>query len=63
MFCAFNKLLYRGVGSDDGRVFIWEKLSGKLIHILHNADSDVVNCVKGHPLGHPIVATRFCSRV
>mmetsp|Transcript_7028 Transcript_7028/g.10515 ORF Transcript_7028/g.10515 Transcript_7028/m.10515 type:complete len:713 (+) Transcript_7028:526-2664(+) len=42
-------------GSDDGRVFIWEKRGAKLVHILE-ADEDVVNCVKPHPF-FPVLAS------
>jgi len=35
-------------GSDDGRIFIWEKDTAKLIHVL-KGDEDIVNCVVGHP--------------
>ncbi|KAK8692391.1 hypothetical protein V6N13_075852 [Hibiscus sabdariffa] len=35
-------------GSDDGRWFIWEKQTGRLIKMLVGDDS-VVNCVQGHP--------------
>lgn len=39
---------YIGAGSDDGRVFIWEKSSGKLVRVL-KGDSQIVNCVQWHP--------------
>nr|GEV41649.1 hypothetical protein [Tanacetum cinerariifolium] len=42
-------------GSDDGRWFIWEKSTGRLIKIL-NGDGAVVNCVQSHPFDS-IVAT------
>ncbi|KAK5832040.1 protein ALTERED SEED GERMINATION 2-like [Gossypium arboreum] len=35
-------------GSDDGRWFIWEKQTGKLIKMLLGDDA-VVNCVQSHP--------------
>ncbi|PON70509.1 WD repeat containing protein [Trema orientale] len=35
-------------GSDDGRWFIWEKRTGRLIKMLHGDDA-VVNCVQSHP--------------
>ncbi|KAM7253282.1 hypothetical protein ACFE04_008850 [Oxalis oulophora] len=35
-------------GSDDGRWFIWEKQSGRLIKVLLG-DKAVVNCVQSHP--------------
>eukprot|EP00871_Galdieria_phlegrea_P004851 jgi/Galph1/5367/GphlegSOOS_G4101.1 len=43
-------------GSDCGRVFIWERKSGRLVTILDHADSSIVNCVQGHPFD-PILAT------
>ena len=39
---------YIGAGSDDGRVFIWEKSSGKLVRVL-KGDSQIVNCIQWHP--------------
>ncbi|XP_078433409.1 transducin family protein / WD-40 repeat family protein isoform X2 [Wolffia australiana] len=35
-------------GSDDGRLFIWEKITGRLIKILVG-DETVVNCIQCHP--------------
>ncbi|KAH9546562.1 hypothetical protein CY35_12G103000 [Sphagnum magellanicum] len=35
-------------GSDDGRWFIWQKKTGRLIKILAG-DENVVNCVQSHP--------------
>lgn len=35
-------------GSDDGNVFIWDKLTGKLCDILQG-DNHVVNVIEGHP--------------
>lgn len=35
-------------GSDDGRWFIWEKMTGRLIKVLAGDDA-VVNCVQCHP--------------
>ncbi|KAL6867261.1 hypothetical protein ACP4OV_015285 [Aristida adscensionis] len=35
-------------GSDDGRWFIWEKRTGRLIKMLAG-DSAVVNCIQSHP--------------
>ncbi|PON63445.1 WD repeat containing protein [Parasponia andersonii] len=35
-------------GSDDGRWFIWEKRTGRLIKML-SGDDAVVNCVQSHP--------------
>ncbi|XP_052624115.1 protein ALTERED SEED GERMINATION 2 [Lactuca sativa] len=39
---------YIGSGSDDGRWFIWEKSTGRLIKVL-TGDGAVVNCVQSHP--------------
>ncbi|XP_062099109.1 protein ALTERED SEED GERMINATION 2 isoform X2 [Humulus lupulus] len=39
---------YVASGSDDGRWFIWEKKTGRLIKMLHGDDA-VVNCVQSHP--------------
>ncbi|KAK4359123.1 hypothetical protein RND71_021352 [Anisodus tanguticus] len=39
---------YIACGSDDGRWFIWEKRTGRLIKMLHG-DEAVVNCVRCHP--------------
>eukprot|EP00184_Porphyridium_aerugineum_P002308 CAMPEP_0184699594 /NCGR_PEP_ID=MMETSP0313-20130426/5816_1 /TAXON_ID=2792 /ORGANISM="Porphyridium aerugineum, Strain SAG 1380-2" /LENGTH=846 /DNA_ID=CAMNT_0027158713 /DNA_START=233 /DNA_END=2773 /DNA_ORIENTATION=+ len=36
-------------GSDDGRMFIWSKLTGELLCIMDGADEDVLNCVQPHP--------------
>eukprot|EP00483_Globobulimina_turgida_P002344 UN02346 len=42
-------------GSDDGRCFIWDKISGKLVNILCDVDDEVVNTVRRHP-HFPILA-------
>lgn len=39
---------YIASGSDDGRCFIWEKKTGRLIKMLAG-DEAVVNCVQSHP--------------
>ncbi|XP_044488047.1 DDB1- and CUL4-associated factor 8-like [Mangifera indica] len=39
-------------GSDCGRIFIWKKKGGELIHVM-KADKHVVNCIEPHP--HSIV--------
>ncbi|GFP92144.1 wd and tetratricopeptide repeats protein 1 [Phtheirospermum japonicum] len=39
---------YVASGSDDGRWFIWEKKTGRLIKMLHGDDA-VVNCIQSHP--------------
>ncbi|CAM9641807.1 unnamed protein product [Laminaria digitata] len=46
---------YIAAGSDDGRVFIWERASGKLTRAF-KADDQNVNCVVPHP-SLPILAT------
>ncbi|KAI4337626.1 hypothetical protein L6164_016015 [Bauhinia variegata] len=39
---------YIASGSDDGRWFIWEKRTGRVVKML-NGDEAVVNCVQCHP--------------
>ncbi|KAL3619623.1 hypothetical protein CASFOL_034535 [Castilleja foliolosa] len=39
---------YVASGSDDGRWFIWEKKTGRLIKMLRGDDA-VVNCIQSHP--------------
>ena len=39
---------YVAAGSDDGNVFIWEKVTGNLVRVLRGDDS-IVNCVQWHP--------------
>ncbi|CAN6465834.1 unnamed protein product [Victoria cruziana] len=39
---------YVASGSDDGRWFVWEKRTGRLIKMLAG-DGNVVNCVQCHP--------------
>ncbi|XP_047327298.1 protein ALTERED SEED GERMINATION 2 [Impatiens glandulifera] len=39
---------YIASGSDDGRWFIWEKKTGRLIKML-TGDEAVVNCIQSHP--------------
>ncbi|XP_074279406.1 protein ALTERED SEED GERMINATION 2 isoform X2 [Silene latifolia] len=46
---------YVATGSDDGRWFIWEKKTGRLIKMLMG-DEAVVNCVQCHPFD-TVVAT------
>ncbi|XP_054797939.1 protein ALTERED SEED GERMINATION 2 isoform X2 [Prosopis cineraria] len=46
---------YVASGSDDGRWFIWEKQTGRLVKML-NGDEAVVNCVQCHPYDF-VVAT------
>ncbi|CAN0141585.1 unnamed protein product, partial [Hapterophycus canaliculatus] len=42
-------------GSDDGRVFVWERASGRLVRAI-KADDQIVNCVAPHP-SLPVLAT------
>ncbi|KAH9322174.1 hypothetical protein KI387_016813, partial [Taxus chinensis] len=35
-------------GSDCGRIFIWKKKGGQLVHLMRG-DKDVVNCLEPHP--------------
>lgn len=42
-------------GSDCGHVFIWDRLTGRVVHVLQ-ADSHVVNRVRPHP-HEPLLAT------
>ncbi|CAM9405063.1 unnamed protein product [Ectocarpus sp. 4 AP-2014] len=46
---------YVASGSDDGRVFIWESSSGRLVRAI-KADDQIVNCVTPHP-SLPVLAT------
>ncbi|AES73199.2 putative transcription factor WD40-like family [Medicago truncatula] len=46
---------YVASGSDDGRWFIWEKRTGRLMKLL-SGDESVVNCVQCHPFDF-VVAT------
>lgn len=43
-----NNDAYIVAGSDDGRAFIWEKSTGRLVNAIE-ADADIVNCVQSHP--------------
>lgn len=43
-------------GSDDGSIFIWKKSTEDLV-MRFPGDRTVVNCLQGHPLGYPILAT------
>jgi WD40 repeat protein len=42
-------------GSDDGRVYLWDRYTGELLQAFQ-ADRDVVNCVETHPY-EPFLAT------
>lgn len=39
---------YVAAGSDDGNIFIWEKMTGNLVRVLKGDDS-IVNCIQWHP--------------
>ncbi|GLE00881.1 hypothetical protein PINS_up009678 [Pythium insidiosum] len=39
---------YIVAGSDDGRAYIWDKLTGRVVNAIE-ADADIVNCVQPHP--------------
>ena len=43
-------------GSDCGKVFLYDADKGTLLACLHDADSDIANCVQCHP-HEPILAT------
>ncbi|RUO95625.1 hypothetical protein BC936DRAFT_143592 [Jimgerdemannia flammicorona] len=43
-------------GSDDRRVFVWDRKTAKIVCLLEG-DSRVVNCVQPHPHHDPILAT------
>jgi WD repeat-containing protein 42A len=42
-------------GSDDGKMYIWQKNSKKLVKVLQG-DEDVVNCVQPHPFKFEIAS-------
>ena len=42
-------------GSDDGRIFIWDQFSGRLVNML-SADDRNVSCVAAHP-SMPVLAS------
>ena len=43
-------------GSDDGRIFIWDKNSGEIVNSMVG-DSRVVNCVQPHPFDPRIASS------
>ncbi|KAL9266004.1 ALTERED SEED GERMINATION 2-like protein [Drosera capensis] len=51
---------YIASGSDDGRWFIWEKSTGRLVKMLLG-DEAVVNCIQCHPFDS-VVATSGIDR-
>lgn len=44
-----NNDAYIVAGSDDGRAYIWNKATGKLVNAIV-ADESIVNCVRPHPI-------------
>ena len=46
---------YIATGADDGDLFIWETMTGRMV-LKRKADRYVVNCVAPHPYA-PILAT------
>ncbi|KAJ1424805.1 WD40/YVTN repeat-like-containing domain superfamily [Sesbania bispinosa] len=53
---------YVASGSDDGRWFIWEKRTGRLIKML-NGDQSVVNCVQCHPFDFVVATSGIDSTI
>ncbi|KAI3460063.1 hypothetical protein Pfo_016726 [Paulownia fortunei] len=53
---------YVASGSDDGRWFIWEKKTGRLLKMLHGDDA-VVNCVQCHPYDCVIATSGIDSTI
>eukprot|EP01018_Ginkgo_biloba_P005706 Gb_12284 [translate_table: standard] len=49
-------------GSDDGRWFIWQKKTGRLVKIL-TGDENVVNCVQCHPFDCTIATSGIDSTI
>jgi hypothetical protein len=43
-------------GSDDGKLFIWDKLKGNVVQIL-TCDTEIVNCMEGHPFDPAIAVS------
>ncbi|KAL6504265.1 hypothetical protein OROGR_026188 [Orobanche gracilis] len=53
---------YVASGSDDGRWFIWEKKTGRLVKMLHGDDA-VVNCIQCHPYDAVIATSGIDSTI
>ncbi|KAK2445509.1 Transducin/WD40 repeat superfamily protein [Trifolium repens] len=53
---------YVASGSDDGRWFIWEKRTGRLMKIL-SGDESVVNCVQCHPFDFVVATSGIDSTI
>eukprot|EP00850_Spirogloea_muscicola_P006418 SM000030S11427 [mRNA] locus=s30:636830:642712:+ [translate_table: standard] len=49
-------------GSDDGRWFIWEKKTGRLVKMFL-ADDNVVNCVQSHPIDCVVATSGIDSTI
>ena len=48
-------------GSDCGHVFVWDSDTGELANFFRAETRGAVNCVQGHPLGHPVLITSGMS--
>ncbi|CAK8568218.1 unnamed protein product [Lathyrus sativus] len=53
---------YVASGSDDGRWFIWEKRTGRLMKML-SGDESVVNCVQSHPFDFAVATSGIDSTI
>ncbi|TKY74456.1 WD and tetratricopeptide repeats protein 1 [Spatholobus suberectus] len=53
---------YVASGSDDGRWFIWEKRTGRLLKML-NGDESVVNCIQCHPFDFVVATSGIDSTI
>ncbi|XP_004501616.1 protein ALTERED SEED GERMINATION 2 [Cicer arietinum] len=53
---------YVASGSDDGRWFIWEKRTGRLMKML-NGDESVVNCIQCHPFDFVVATSGIDSTI
>ncbi|KAL2512606.1 transducin family protein/WD-40 repeat family protein [Abeliophyllum distichum] len=53
---------YVASGSDDGRWFIWEKRTGRLLKMLHG-DEAVVNCIQCHPFDCVVATSGIDSTI
>ncbi|KAF9944437.1 DDB1- and CUL4-associated factor 6, partial [Mortierella alpina] len=48
-------------GSDDGRIFFWDKLTGKILNVI-KGDRSVVNCLQPHPTSSFLLAASGIDR-
>ncbi len=46
---------YVASGSDDGRIFVWDRFNGRLVNMLSSDDQNV-SCVAAHP-SMPVLAS------